>query len=310
MLTAVSRPPRIPTELATGPFRGSQAVASGSITKAMLAGSAWRRLLPDVYAHHSVELDHRAWCAAALLALPPSVAIGGASAAFLWGAADAPTSVHVVAPRTRRLRRDDRISVHYTTLADTDVTPRGDLRLTTPERTMFDLARRTLRADAVAVLDAMLHRHLLDPYRLQRMARERGTWPRAGDLARLLPLADPRGESPMETRLRLLLVDAGTPPPAAQFEVRAADGTLAGRVDLAWPEHRLAVEYDGDHHRTPEQFRRDVYRLNHLRLAGWTVLRFTADDVLRRSVETAVTVAAILAQLSSQPPVGHAIRLP
>jgi very-short-patch-repair endonuclease len=268
----------------------------------MLTGVGWQRLLPDVYAHRDTVLDHRTWCTAAMLALPACTAIGGPSAACLWGAADAPPSVHVVVPRTRRLRRDEHIAVHYTTLAETDLTSFQDLRITTPERTVFDIGRRTDRADALPVLDAMLHRHLVSPWRLERMIHERREWPRAAALGRLLPLADARSESPMETRLRLLLTDAGIAPPAVQFEVRDRLGTLLARADLAWPAARLAVEYDGDHHREQQQFRHDLERLNHLRLAGWTVLRFTANDVFDRPAETVRMVHAILRQLAGSQP--------
>jgi very-short-patch-repair endonuclease len=56
----------------------------------------------------------------------------------------------------------------------------------------------------------------------------------------------------------------------------------------------VAIEYDGDHHRGRDRFRRDVARLNRLRLLGWTVLRFTADDVLRRPEHVVAQVRAIL----------------
>ncbi|MFC7534817.1 type IV toxin-antitoxin system AbiEi family antitoxin [Actinoplanes sp. GCM10030250] len=292
------RTPLIPPPLAATPFRGSQAVTTGLITWRMLRGAAWQRLFPDVYAYRGLELDHRAWCSAAALAVPPEMVFGALSAACLWGVAELPdsTAVSMVAPRDRKQHPPDRITVHYTTLAGTDVTSRDGLRLTTPERTVFDLGRRAERADGLVVLDAMLHKHLVSPEALRRMVRERNAWPRVDRLANLLRLADPRSESPMETRLRLLLVDAGVAPPAVQFEVRDTNGRLIGRVDLAWPEVRLAVEYDGDHHRERGQFRRDVGRLNALRLAGWTVLRFTADDVLRRRGETGRAVQGALAQ--------------
>lgn len=285
------------------PFRGSDAAASGLLTKSMLAGASWRRLLPDVYVHRDLTLDHRLWCAAVALVLPPGAAIGGPSAACLWGVATlrATEPVHVVTPRVRNLRWDGKVVAHYTRLADRDVTTLSGLPVTTSERTMFDLGRRAGRADALVILDAMLHRHLLDPAALRRMVRERSRWPGVPRLARLLALADPRSESPMETRLRLLLLDAGVAPPEVQLEVRTGVGGFVGRVDLAWPDLRLAVEYDGDHHREREQFRRDVERLNALRLAGWTVLRFTADDVLRRPAETVRTVIATMAQLQPQP---------
>lgn len=57
------------------------------------------------------------------------------------------------------------------------------------------------------------------------------------------------------------------------------------------------MEYDGDQHRSAEQFRRDVERLNALRMAGWTVLRFTAEDVLRQRLKTVRLVTAALAEL-------------
>jgi very-short-patch-repair endonuclease len=63
--------------------------------------------------------------------------------------------------------------------------------------------------------------------------------------------------------------------------VYGEDGWLIARLDLAYRELRLGLEYDGDHHREREVFRRDAVRFNRLRLSGWTVLRFTADDVLR-----------------------------
>jgi very-short-patch-repair endonuclease len=303
MLAAVSRVAVVPPELVAAPFRGSHAITAGLITRGALAGPRWRRLFPDVYVHRDTELDHRVWCAAAALALPSRVAFGGPSAACLWGAATllATAPVSVVVARDRKVHAPERITVHYTTLTTADVTTRNGLRLTTPERTVFDLGRRAGRADTLAVLDAMLHRHLLDPDRLRRMIRARESWPRVDRLAALLPLADPRSESPMETRLRLLLVEAGIGPVALQFEVRNTVGVLVGRVDLAWPELRLAVEYEGDHHREQQQFRRDVDRLNALRLAGWTVLRFTAADVLQRPGETARTVSAVLAQLGWRP---------
>ncbi|BAL85942.1 hypothetical protein AMIS_7220 [Actinoplanes missouriensis 431] len=293
------RHPHTPPELAGRAFRGSAAVDSGLLTRGMLAGPSWSRIFPDVYVHRDHQLDHRDWCAAATLTIPAGAVIGGPSAASLWGAVTPAhtTPVHVAAPRAIRLRRDPRIAVHYTSLRPGDVTTHHGLALTTVERTAFDVGRRAGRADALVVLDALLHRHLLDPDALRRMISRRVNWPGTSRLGALLALADARSESPMETCLRLLLVDAGVPPGAVQFEVRQASGWLVGRVDLAWPEVRLAVEYDGDQHRSAEQFRRDVERLNALRMAGWTVLRFTAEDVLRQRLKTVRLVTAALAEL-------------
>ena len=78
--------------------------------------------------------------------------------------------------------------------------------------------------------------------------------------------------------MRLLLGRSRLPAPVAQFEVVDGDRFLA-RVDFAWPDRRVAVEYDGLWHAEPGQFARDRQRLNRLREAGWTVVFVTAADL-------------------------------
>ncbi|MFC7528637.1 DUF559 domain-containing protein [Actinoplanes sp. GCM10030250] len=290
--------PHLPASLAQLPFRGSAAVAAGTVSKDMLRGGKWRRLLPDVYAHRDVVVDHRLWCAAVSLILPRGSAIGGLSAAYLWGAelSRATSPVSVVTPRDRWTNRNSRIVAHHTVIADSDLTELDGVLVTTPERTAFDLGRRLRRTEALVSMDIMIRDVKPDLVVVQEMAVQRRGWPRVAQLKEVLKLADPRAESPMESRLRLLLHDAGVPPAVPQHEVRDDRGRLIGRVDLAWPAARLAVEYEGDHHRERDQYRRDVARTNALRSAGWTVLRFTADDLHERPRETAMTVAAELAR--------------
>jgi very-short-patch-repair endonuclease len=96
--------------------------------------------------------------------------------------------------------------------------------------------------------------------------------------ARAIALADGRAESPQETRARVKLVLAGFPPPVPQFEVRV-DGQFVARLDLAWPEARVAVEYDGVWHAGPRQLTLDRLRTNRLLDAGWRVYSLTAGDL-------------------------------
>ncbi|GLK16441.1 endonuclease domain-containing protein [Herbiconiux flava] len=99
-------------------------------------------------------------------------------------------------------------------------------------------------------------------------------------LRRALELADGPAESPQESRLRVLLVEAGFATPQLQHEVRDARGRFVARVDLAYPERRLAIEYEGDHHRVQaQQWRRDIGRTRELEHLGWRVLRVTASDL-------------------------------
>jgi very-short-patch-repair endonuclease len=81
-----------------------------------------------------------------------------------------------------------------------------------------------------------------------------------------------------ESRTRVRLVLAGFPRPVPQYDVWLG-GTFAGRVDLAWPDAKVALEYDGVHHAEYGQFTRDRARLNRLVEAGWTVLHMTAPDL-------------------------------
>jgi hypothetical protein len=88
-------------------------------------------------------------------------------------------------------------------------------------------------------------------------------------------------ESPMESRMRLRLVHAGFPEPAVNVDVFASNGTFLGRVDMAWPELRIAFEYDGDHHRDPGTFRNDHRRSTAFNVEGWMVVHATALDAAR-----------------------------
>jgi len=96
--------------------------------------------------------------------------------------------------------------------------------------------------------------------------------------------ADGRAESPLETRGRLRCVDAGIGPDDLQVSLTDGRGTFIGRVDLYWRHQRLVAEADGaEFHDQPEALYRDRERQNDLMAAGFTVIRFTWEDVLSRS---------------------------
>ncbi|MFY1633545.1 endonuclease domain-containing protein [Solwaraspora sp. WMMB335] len=307
---------RIPRELRLKPFSGSGAVAAGLLTKRNLTGPSWRRLLPDVYVHACAfdDGDHRMWCEAAALKLPAGGAVSGLSAAFLWGVDLLPrrSPVHITLPRSARPDPHPRLAVAHWALGPEDLTRLfSGIPLTTEVRTAFDLGRSLSRADAVAAVDALLHRRLLRREALTHYVGSHAGLPGVRRVRELLPLVEASSESPMESRLRLLLHDAGLPRPLPQYEIRLSpaatpssarrdgpyrSGRFLARVDLAYPQWRIAIEYEGDHHRERATFRRDVSRFNVLRAAGWLVLRFTADDVLRQSAQLIRTVRQAIAE--------------
>jgi very-short-patch-repair endonuclease len=107
----------------------------------------------------------------------------------------------------------------------------------------------------------------------------------------LAPFAAP-AESPMETRLRWLLIQAGLPRPDVQVNLSDGAARFVGRVDLYNPEARLVLKYDGSNHR--ERMVEDNRRQNRLINGGYRVLRFTAADIHNRPE---VVVAQLCAAL-------------
>jgi very-short-patch-repair endonuclease len=155
---------------------------------------------------------------------------------------------------------------------------RRGLRTTSIVRTLADLGRRSPIIDAVAALDAALHRRLLRLTDLRVWLDEHDRFPGSARLRRVLDLTEPATESVMETRLRLLLVLAGLPRPQAQVRLNDEAGRFVGRPDLYYPQRRLAIEYDGSTHR--ESLTADNRRQNRLINSSYKLLRFCAADVL------------------------------
>jgi hypothetical protein len=95
-------------------------------------------------------------------------------------------------------------------------------------------------------------------------------------------LASPLSGSARESEIRVRILLAGLEAPVAQYEVRL-DGTFLGRADFAWPWLMLILEIDGfAYHSDRLAWQRDRDRQRALEEAGWTVRRFTADDVRHR----------------------------
>ncbi|WP_239153530.1 hypothetical protein [Virgisporangium aliadipatigenens] len=147
------------------PFRGSDAITHGLLTRGQLAGRRWQRLLPDVYVHHEAVPDHTMWCAAALLYLPPGSAISHESATSLHGVGlqdrREPLRVTATIPAAKRVRAVDRLSIHRGDLLPGDMVRRRGLITTGPLRTAFDLGRGPDAHRAVIALDALLNRGVI-----------------------------------------------------------------------------------------------------------------------------------------------------
>lgn len=274
-------PPCRPPSLCGRVFRGREAVDAGLLTSKQLRSRAWRRIYRDVYADAELPPTHGLAIAGAALLAPPSAVLGGRSAAYLLGAeslVDSSSPVEVIVPEHGRFGPVTGLRVRRAPLPDSDVRSVGRYSCTTPVRTALDIARLEQLPESVVALDVLLARGLVLPGRLAEAAAcllpARGT----RRARRAVDLADERSESPPESMLRVRLRLAGLTP-VPQYVVRDAAGHFVARVDLAFPEQRVAIEYDGAWHGKPGQLAHDRRRLNALVAAGWTVLHITAADL-------------------------------
>lgn len=276
----MSRPVRRPRALEYQLFRARDALDAGLLTPPELRGSGWRRVLRGVYADSRLEFDHELKCRAAGLICPPVAAVAGPSAALLYGvdfAAAAADDVHVLVPRTARFGPVQGLRIHTGEIAPADLGTRQELRCTRPPRTAWDVAVWLDVVRAVVILDGLLGAGLVKPDELGALWAERSVLGArgAGTARRAFDLSDGRSGSPQESRLRVRLVLAGVPRPVCQYEVALPSG-VALHPDLAWPEFKVALEYDGAYHAEPDRLHLDRRRLNQLATAGWIVLHATS----------------------------------
>jgi very-short-patch-repair endonuclease len=289
----VSIPPSQPDDLLTDAFRGSAAVGAGLLTPDQLRSSPWRRLFRDVYLHRDVPATHELRAVAAASLLYPGAVVTGCSAAVLWGVdlADVEDDVELTAPPGTHPVRTAGVRLRRARLAETHVQQRRGVLATTRVATALRVAAALPLDDAVVGLDRIVASGIVELEPVRRLAAAaRG--PGSARARAACALADGRAESPQETRLRLLIRRSGLPLPVAQFAVRA-EGRFLARVDFAWPERKVAVEYDGLWHAETGQFARDRQRLNRLQAAGWRIVFVTAADLHRPEVVVARIAVAL-----------------
>jgi hypothetical protein len=289
--------PRMPTPPVPprvhGPLDRGRALADG-ITDWHLRHRDVARSSRDTYLPRAAgELDR---IHAVLLGAPDDAVVSHLTAAQLWGfqvpLVSQERRVHLTVASNARLRHRRDRRIHFSHVPVPETRRRQGVVVTSPSRTWIDLAAVVPPAALLAVTDQMLARGFPRdefPAILRRSARRRGV----AVARRVVPCADPLAGSPMESVLRWLIHEAGLPTPVLQHVVRAG-GRFLGKVDLAWPDRRVIVEFDGDVHRDRRVFVDDVRRQNGLVLAGWTVLRFTSADLLGRPEQVLATIRAAL----------------
>jgi hypothetical protein len=259
---------RIPAELRRGPFSLKEARAAG-ISRTSLAGRSWRRLGTELYCWAGVPVDRWKLLAAWQRLLPRASVFAGSTAAWLHGIDMDPTHpIEVIVSSRSGVRSRPGLSVRRCDIATSDVIKVRGLPATALHRTLSDLCLMLPEVEALVAIDAALR------LRLTNKAALRGASTRR---LRCLGVLSEPAESPMETRLRWLLLQAGLPRPEVQANLHDTGGRFVGRADIYYPAARLVIEYDGVNHR--DRLVEDNRRQNLLINAGFRMLRFTAPDI-------------------------------
>lgn len=290
----------VPRELRGRLFRGRDAIDQGLVTPGYLRGPAFHPVIHGVYVEARVPIDHGLRAKAALMVLPAASVLTANSAAWWYGVRlalpDDPVSVAL--PPTAHIAGPNFVRLHRTPILPEDVTLQDGIRIARPIRTAWDLATLNELTPAVKYVDALMHAGWLTGADLdRRLATGSGLW-RVRRVRTVAQWLDARSESPAESELRMVVRQSGLPNPELQFEVRRL-GSLIARVDFAWPEHRLALEYDGAGHADLRSMRLDRRRLNALVDAGWTVIHATAADLRRPAALIAQLRAALSTPLAA-----------
>ena len=158
------------------------------------------------------------------------------------------TRVLVCAPRSARVRPGDDARIFRSTVPATDQAVVDSIPVTAAVRTAFDLARLWTQPAAVAALDRLLHLGVVDLADVRAMARARHRWRGRPSALQVLERVDAGAESPQESALRLLWLDAGLPRPRCSPVIRDAHGAVVARVGLLDPDVGVVGEYHGARH--------------------------------------------------------------
>jgi hypothetical protein len=251
-----------------------EALASG------LLSQPWRGVV--MRAEDALKLATRA--EAALLVVGRPVVLSGPTSLVLHGIAAADSSnIHVTVPYERRIKSKPGLVVHQGYYRPTDVIEIDGLATFPIDLALAEFLCDGDRRTAFAALDEAMrglppdHCRKLQENVRDRLAdrRDRRGIHRASTL---LDLATGKAESPPESILRLLVVEAGFPVPEPQYEITAVDGRVVYRLDMAWPSRRIALEYDG-YVAHEEREECDAERDARMAARGWITIRAAAADL-------------------------------
>jgi len=294
-------PPPAPLDTSR-PFTRAAAVRAGLATQ--LRTHAYRPLLHGIYLDAGVPVTPVLMAQAALLPFPPTAWASHATAARALKLPIPPMPgehVTVLSRKQRRTRRD--ITCHHA-VGGRVITIDG-VRVSSPRQVFLELAPRLSLVDLVVIGDHMVGKGLVDRKDLSEFCKA-ATGPGAPQARAAASFVRERVESPMETRLRMLIVLAGLPEPEINAVIDLPGGRR--RYDLCWRTARLVLEYDGRHHvERVEQWESDLERREQIEDDAWRIVVVTAKGIYRTPEETLAKIHRLLLQ-RGEPGVPRRIR--
>lgn len=268
-------------------------------------------VVSDVWDAAGPAEQHRLLSSAVIQQYGDDVALSHTSACLVQGGPDWGldlSDAHITNLHGIGERNAARVRHHRGACRVGDITRSNGHWITSPPRTALDTASISERDPAVCVLDWFVCQGLATREEYNIVFASMKDWPDTLSLHRKLELSGGRSESVGETRTSLLCRDQRLPAPVQQFEIFYPSGLLAGRVDFAWPDHKLMLEFDGRtkylHHRRPgesiqdavlrEKAREDLLR----ELSGWMMIRLIWAD-LDHPVHTAHRIRQAMARAAA-----------
>jgi len=168
---------------------------------------------------------------------------------------------------------------HRDRIEDDEIQLMAGVPVTSPVRTALDFGCWYPIMTAVAAIDALARATEVKAADVELLSRRYAGRRGIAQARRATDLFDPGAQSPKESWLRVVLIQAGLPRPQTQIPVLNEFGSAIAYLDMGWADLKVAVEYDGEQHRTDRrQYTWDVRRLEMLERLGWIVIRVVAGD--------------------------------
>lgn len=277
------------------PFIGAEALRAGLIPERAMR-TLYQPIYPNVYVPWGLEPSAVQRAHAAWLWSKRRGVVAGQSAAAVLGAkwVDRAQPAELIhdnrRPPQQLVARSEGLNPDECQLID-------GMSVTTAARTAFDIGRHTQsRRRAVQALDALSNATGVKPIDVEALMEAHPGARAIPRLRRSIELMEGGAESPQETDARLALIDAGLPAPTTQVRVFDEWGLLIGRVDMAYEDLKVGIEYDGPQHWTDPRIRqRDIDKGVEFQRVDWNIIRVSSGLLYqRRATYVARVVAALV----------------